>query len=296
MMCAMHPPPNSERWVPFDGRRTFVRVAGELAGRAQEPAPLLALHGRPPSHEALEPLLHLAETGRPVVLYDQQGCGRSDPRPDALVATIDEFVDELHAVRIELELDRVHLLGHSWGGVVALAYALRQPPGLVSLTLASTYASRALLVAEGERLVDELPDDVRDAIRQHEAAGTTDDPAYQAADAFFFRCHICRLEPLPDCLVRARTRPATGRVDNEHWDVMARLGEVAVPTLVTCGRHDFCTPTQARAIAAGIPGSELTVFEESAHYAHLEEAERYVAVLGAFLDRVDRGVVALDLG
>jgi proline-specific peptidase len=293
MMCAMYPVPNSEQSVPFDGRQTFVRVAGELAGRAQEPAPLLALHGRPPSHEALEPLLRLADTGRPIVLYDQQGCGRSDPRPDAVVATIDEFADELHAVRTELGLDRVHLLGHSWGGVVALAYALRQPPGLASLTLASTYASRALIDADGERLVDELPDDVRDALRQHEAAGTTDDPAYQAADAFFFRRHICHLEPLPDCLVRARTRPATGRVDTEHWDVMARLGEVAVPTLVTCGRHDFCTPTQAKAIAAGIPRSELTVFEESAHYAHLEETEHYLAILVAFLDGADSGVVAL---
>lgn len=71
---------------------------GELAGRAQEAAPLLALHGRPRSHEALEPLLRLADIGRPV-LYDQQGCGRSDPRQDAVVATIDEFADELHAVR-----------------------------------------------------------------------------------------------------------------------------------------------------------------------------------------------------
>ena len=293
MMCAMHPVPNSERWVQFDGRRTFVRVAGELAGQAQEPAPLLALHGRPPSHEALEPLLRLADIGRPVVLYDQQGCGRSDPRADEVVATIDEFADELHAVRTELGLDRVHLLGHSWGGVVALTYALRQPPGLASLTLASTYANRALLDADGERLVDELPDDVRDALRQHEAAGTTDDPAYQAADVFFFRRHICRLEPLPDCLVRARMRPAIGAVDTEGWDVMARLGEVAVPTLVTCGRHDFCTPTQARAIAAGIPRSELTVFEESAHYAHLEETERYLAVLVAFLDGADSGVASL---
>jgi pimeloyl-ACP methyl ester carboxylesterase len=97
--------PLRERRVTFDGRQTFVRVAGELAGHAQVPAPLLALHGRPPSHEAVEPLLQLAEAGRPVVLYDQQGCGRSDPRPDAVVATTEEFADELHAVRTELGLD-----------------------------------------------------------------------------------------------------------------------------------------------------------------------------------------------
>lgn len=267
-------------------------MVGELAGPLMGPKPLLAIHGRPPSHEALEPLLRLAETGRPVVLYDQQGCGRSDSRPDTAVATIDEFADELHAVRTGLGLDRVHLLGHSWGGVVALAYAMRQPTGLASLTLASTYASRALLETDGERLVDELPDEVRDVMRTHEAAGTTDDPAYEAADAFFFRRHICRLEPLPDCLVRARERPATGRVDTEGWDVRARLGEITLPTLVTCGRHDFCTPAQAALIATAIPGSELEIFEESAHYAHLEETGRYLAVLGAFLDRVDRRVVA----
>ena len=81
---------------------------------------------------------------------------------------------------------------------------------------------------------------------------------------FFFQRHICRLEPLPDCLIRARKRPATGAVDTEGWDVLARLGEIRVPTLVTCGRHDFCTAAHAALISAAIRGTMIQYFTERA--------------------------------
>ncbi|MGB3715348.1 MAG: alpha/beta fold hydrolase [Candidatus Promineifilaceae bacterium] len=174
--------PVSEGFLSFRGYRTFYKIVGDLTQTPTGMYPLLTLHGRPPSQEVLEPLEVLAETGRPVIFYDQLGCGRSDRPDDPSLWSIDLFADELEALRRDLKLEQIHLLGHSWGGVVSMKYALRQPSGIVSLVLASTFADRAMLDADFERLHNELPADVRETMRKHEAAGTTDDPAYKQAD------------------------------------------------------------------------------------------------------------------
>ena len=73
------------------------------------------------------------------------------------------------------------------------------------------------------------------------------------------------------------------------WDIVDRLGEIRVPTLVTSGRHDEATPLIARTVHEGIPGSQWVLFEESSHMPHAEEPERYMAVLDGFLSGVERG-------
>jgi pimeloyl-ACP methyl ester carboxylesterase len=96
----------------------------------------------------------------------------------------------------------VHLLGHSWGGMLAMEYALGQPPGLASLVLASTCASLPAFAVETRRLKESLPADVQQRIDEHEAAGTTDDEATMA----YFTRWICRLDlPWPDNVMRSMT-------------------------------------------------------------------------------------------
>jgi proline-specific peptidase len=290
--------PMSEGFIPFDGRRTWYRVLGDRTGPAAGRLPVLMLHGGPGMpHDCLEPLEVLAQTGRPVVLYDQQGCGDSDVPDDPATWTLPFFVAELAAVRVALGLDRVHLLGFSWGGTLAMEYALTQPAGLVSLVLHSASASERTFKADINRAYDTLPPDVRATLRAHEAAGTTDDPAYRAAQRVFDVRYVCRIDPWPPFLERtlARWNPAVGRqlysvdppVGARNWEVMDRLAELRVPTLITAGRHDGLAPDQHELLHAGIRGSELVLFEESSHYAHAEEPARYLATLEAFLGRVD---------
>jgi L-proline amide hydrolase len=281
----------TEGRIPFCGYRTWYRELGPEDGVA-----LLCLHGGPGStHNYFEPLEQLASNGRRVVLYDQLGCGKSDRPDDAELWTLELFLDEVGTVRDALGLERVHLLGSSWGSMLGIEYALRRPAGLVSLTLNSPPTAAATWTAEARRLRDQLPDEVKRGLEL--PAG---DREREAADAEFRRRHICRLDPLPTCVERGlagRNRQvyetlwgesewnADGRL--RDWDVRPRLGEIGMPTLVTSGRYHECTPMLAEEAQRRIPGAEWVLFEESSHSAFVEEPERFRSVLTDFLDRAE---------
>lgn len=289
----------TEGQVPFRGFSTWYRVIGE--GEAPGKLPLLCLHGGPGfTHDYLEPLEDMARTGRRVIFYDQLGAGNSDRPSNPDMWTVELFLDELRAVRNELALERVHLFGSSWGGMLAMEYALTRPQGLASLVLASSPSSIPLWAEETTRLRSELPADVRRTLDEHEQAGTTDDAAYEHATIEFYKRHLCRLDPWPDGLNRsfAKFNPEiynTMQGPNEFvitgtlkdWDISDRLGQIDVPTLVTSGRYDECTPTLAEVVHRGIPGSKWVVFEQSSHTAFIEERERYMQVLDDFVTGVE---------
>ncbi len=287
-----------EGHIPFRGLKTWYRDIGP-----EDSIPLVCLHGGPGStHHYFQPLEELAAEGRRVVLYDQLGCGSSDRPDDEALWTVDLFLDELRTLRDALGLDRVHLLGTSWGAMLAIEYALTQPEGLVSLGLNSPPTAAETWMAEAARLRDELPEHHRRALAEHEAAGTRDHPEYKAAEDEFWRRHICLLDPPPDFIQRGRAERgkqvydtlwgvaewnANGRL--QHWDVRDRLGEIRVPTLVTSGLYDECTPILAEEAQRLIPGAERVLFEESSHSAYAEEPERFREVLSDFLDRAEAG-------
>jgi proline-specific peptidase len=289
----------SEGTVPFRGYRTWYQVVGELRA-IDGKVPLLVLHGGPGvPHDYLEDLAGLADDGRTVVFYDQIGCGKSDHPDDSGLWVIDTFVEELASVRDALGLERVHLLGHSWGGWLALEHALGRPSGLASLTLASTCASLPAFAAETRRLKESLPAEVQEVIDRHEAEGTTDDPAYQEATMAYYTQWVCRLDPWPEHVMRSFMNlnedvygtmqgPEWNVIGNlKDWDVRDRLGELDLPVLVTSGRHDEMTPALVQPLVEGIRGAESVVFEESAHFSMAEEPDRYRQVLESFLDRVE---------
>ena len=146
--------PTTEGYIPFKGYRTWYMSVGDPAHDAERP-PLLALHGGPGApHDYLENLAQLADTGRRVIFYDQLGCGASDKTGKPEMYTVELYVEELGEVRRALGLERLHLLGQSWGGWLAIEYLLTaQPRGVVSLTLASTSPSTAQFVREARRMI-----------------------------------------------------------------------------------------------------------------------------------------------
>lgn len=293
-------PRAEEGYVRFRGHRTWYRAVGDTEkGRL----PLLVLHGGPgTSHDYLEPLEDMAGTGRRVIFYDQLGCGRSDHIHDPDLWTVQLFLDELRAVREQLGLDRVHLLGQSWGGMLALEHALTRPAGLESLVLCDLLVDTHQWVSEANRLRERLPKDVQETLLRHEAAGTTLSPEYQDALLVFYRRHVCRLDPWPEYLDRSLAYLAsdpevytvlwgtseffvTGKL--KDWSIAHRLGEIDRPTLLMSGRYDEATPEMMRTIQQGIPGSEWVLFEQSSHMPHAEERGAFMSALDAFLGRVE---------
>jgi pimeloyl-ACP methyl ester carboxylesterase len=156
----------TEGFVRFREFETWYSISGDLAsGRT----PLLYLHGGPGgTSDGFEALDALAEEGRPIVRYDQIGGGRSDRPTDPSLWTPDTFVEELATVRRELGLERVHLLGASWGGTLAIEYMLTKPNGVTSLVLHSAPVDWPLMSRELKRLQSELPAGTRRAMQRYE--------------------------------------------------------------------------------------------------------------------------------
>jgi pimeloyl-ACP methyl ester carboxylesterase len=255
--------------------RTWYRVTGE-GGRT----PLVCLHGGPGStHNYFRPLERLADE-RPVVVYDQLGCGRSD-RPE-LEWSLAIFTEELEHLRAHLGLDKIHLLGTSWGGMLALEHALAHPDSVRSLVLSSTLASAEEWIVEAKRLNDAIEGDDEEVLAEFE------------------RRHFYRGPGEPLELVRMREEKnsvvyeamwgpnewtMTGALAG--WDVRSRLAELKMPTLILRGAHDLSTPAISKTLTDGIPHAREVVFAESSHTPVLEETERYLRVVREFLYSVE---------
>jgi L-proline amide hydrolase len=287
-----------EDYVAFREYRTWYQVSGNLGSGA---TPLLALHGGPGStHHYFEPLAGLAAE-RPVVLYDQIGCGGSD-RPTDIEWSVAVFREEVDAVRAQLGLDRIHLLGTSWGGMLALEHVLSGAEGIVRLILSSTLASVDQWAAEQLKLRAALPAEVVEVLDRHDRAGTYDDPEYeQAMEAYFDRHFYRGPKPRGELermnagkavdVYRAMQGPnewtVTGAI--RGWDVRDRLGEIDVPTLVIRGRHDMSTDPISAALVNGIKGAREVVLENSSHTPVLEETDKYLEAIGGFMRAAETG-------
>jgi L-proline amide hydrolase len=292
--------------LDWEGGWTWYRVEGDLAAD-DGPAPLVILHGGPgAAHDYLEPVADLATiAGRPCILYDQIGCGRSQHLPDALADfwTVELFTRELAALVEHLGIaGRYHVLGQSWGGMLGMEHALEHPPGLRALVVANSPASLDLWLSEANRLRTMLPPDVQDTLQRHESAGTTDHEEYERAVMHFYERHVCRIIPFPDGLQRTFAQlaedPTVYHTMNgpsefhvigtlRGWDITPRLGDLRVPVLVISGEHDEATPTVIAPMVDALPDARWELVESASHSTHLEQPERFLELVEAFLSAHD---------
>ncbi len=280
-----------EGFVPVTGGRVWYQIVGWANA-----TPLLTLHGGPGyPHDYLEPLADLADE-RPVIFYDQLGCGRSDRPDDLSLWRIERFVEELAQVREALGLERVHILGHSWGTMLATDYVLTQPIGLERLILASPAISIPRWMQDARTYIKALPTQLQEVIKRHGSGGTADAVVYQEAEKEYSRRHFCRLDPRPEPMQRAGEGFSQVVYDTmwgqNEWTVSGnlktydraeRLREVEVPTLFTCGRFDEASPETTAYYQSRVPGAKLAIFEKSSHMPHFEEREAYLQVVRDFL-------------
>ena len=288
-------------------REGYIQVAGgkvwyKITGADKKGVPLLVLHGGPGApHDYLEPLEALADE-RPVIFYDQLGCGNSDKPSDKSLWTMERFVEELATVRKDLNLEKVHILGQSWGSMLAVDYMLeKKPEGVASLVLSGPCLSTPRFVADQRKYLEQMPKEDRKIITECEKSGNYDSPEYQDAMIKYYKIHVCRLDPWPDCFNRTIEKLShevyeymwgpseftmTGTLKN--YDRTERLKEIKAPALFICGRYDEATPETTAWYHEKMPGSELVIIEDSSHGSHLEKERQYLETVRDFLRRAEK--------
>jgi proline iminopeptidase len=260
--------------------------------------PLLLLHGGPGAgHDYLLRMKALADD-RPVIFYDQLGCGRSDAPEDEALYRISRFVDEVDAVRKALDLKRIVLFGHSWGSMLAIEYLVTgHGTGVEKLILGGPLASVPQAVAGMRRLLDALPNGAGARLKKLESEGKQDSPEYQSLVSAFYDLHLCRVKPAPpefEATVANLTKSPAYRIMNgpneftivgniKDWDRRSDLDKIKLPTLITTGEFDEVTRDCAETLNKGIRGSRLKVMRGCSHLTMLEQPEQYNEIVRRFI-------------
>jgi proline iminopeptidase len=237
-----------------------------------------------------------------VLFYDQLGGGRSDrPEGDASLWRVERFVSELDGVRDAFGLERMVLLGQSWGGCLALQYALDHPERVQGLVLSNTGASIPLAFTEMSRLRVELGPDRYMRMIEAEARGDFGDAGYREAVLELYRRHLVRTVPDREEVLAAILDEDLGPAYRHMWgpheflctgalrtfDVTHRLGEITAPALIISGMYDESTLAVNRALADGLPDNNWIVFGHGSHETVNERgADDYLALIAGFVTRV----------
>ncbi|MGE4568516.1 MAG: proline iminopeptidase-family hydrolase [Bacteroidales bacterium] len=263
--------------------------------------PLVLVHGGPGiSAHYMAPLEALA-SGRDLIFYEQAGCGRSDGADNRLLWRLDHYIEELHQLRKALHLERVHLLGQSWGAGLVGSYALSHPDsGISSLVLSGPLLDSVRWANDQKEHLSHFPVTVRAAVSRAEEVGVYDSEEYQEAITAYYNRHVCRLDPWPDCMMQSMAAfntelylymwgpsefTVTGTLRN--FSIEAGLSKLNLPVLLTCGEFDEASPDTMRHYQAHFRAARLKVFEGCSHAHHLEAEALYLTEADNFLKEVD---------
>ena len=276
------------------GGSIWYRVVGSGSG-----SPVILLHGGPGFSSYYLKSLEALSDDSPVVRYDQLGGGRSDRVTDTTLFTIPHFVAELDSLRSYLDVQRVHLYGHSWGTILAVEYYRAHPDRVASLVLASPALDIPAWETNARRLLTTLPDSMQRAVRVREAEKRYDAPDYQAALGEFYSRYVWRtpVQADLDSLMSTANQDIymymqgpseftiTGTL--KHYDAKPFLKEIKVPVLFTVGEFDEANPETVRQHAALVPGAVVTVIPGAAHITAWDNRDANLAAVRSFLRDAD---------
>jgi len=291
----------TDGYLQFGPYQTYYRVAGDIEESLSKGlAPLVLLHGGPGStHNYFELLDPLAESGRAIVMYDQLGCGNSfvEGHPELWVK--ETWVNELDNLIYQLGLKSFHLLGQSWGGMLAITYLCdNKPAGAKSVILSSTLSESQLWGIEQHRQIKFMTEQDQKAIAEAEKSGNYSDPEYLKALDVFMERHCCNMSygpDAPECLRRKKRSGSESYVvawgPNEFtpmgtladWNYTPRLKEIAAPAIIISGTDDLCTPLVAKTMYDNLNSAKWELFEGARHMCFADDNPRYLTLLDAWM-------------
>ena len=274
-------------------------------------APLVIVHGGPgASHDYFLPyLLPLARHNR-LIFVDERGSGRSEKLEDPAGYTVENMVEDVEAVRQALGLGKISLLGHSYGGALAQAYALKYQKNLTHLILGSTWSSTVALNQIFVRMKEKMPTQLRERINSMEAEGlfghgldyqknryTNEYMVAAWGEGYLPYIYQNRPDPNYDPV-------ASGNISwdlyREMWgshgeyvvdgnlksvEYTERLAGIKVPTLILVGDHDECDPSLSEAMHTKIAGSKMVVLPKAGHMTFVDQTKVFVEAVDSFLEK-----------
>ena len=274
--------------------------------------PLMILHGGPgASHDYFLPyLLPLARKNR-LIFIDERGSGRSEKIENSSAYTVENMVEDVEAVRIELNLGRISLLGHSCGGVLAQAYALKYQENLSHLILCSTFHSTIKMNEVLKNIKEKMAPDLRNRIEKMEKEGLFGHGKEYEKNRYTAEYMIAAWgEGYFPYLYQNHPDPDYDPVANGNmaWDVYRemwgsngeyiidgnltsaeygdRISAIKVPTLITVGDNDECDPSLSREMNQKITGSKLVILPKSGHMTFVDQPTLFISAVDDFLHPV----------
>ena len=303
---------NSNSPTVFKIQQGFVNANGVMIYYEEfgEGEPLMILHGGPgATHDYFLPyLLTLAKNYR-LIFIDERGSGKSERLEDVKQYTVENMAEDVEAVRKALGLGKMNLLGHSYGGVLAQAYALKYQEHLSHLILCSTFSSTSLMNEVFVKIKENMTPELRERINKMEGEGLfghglpyeqnryTDEYKIAAWGEGYFP-YLYQKNPDPDY------DPAAGAFSwalyREMWgsdgefiingnlvsaEYTDMLHTIKVPTLINCGDNDECAPSLSELMHEKIPGSELVIYPQSGHMTFVDQPDMFIKSIEEFLSK-----------
>ena len=270
----------------INGNEVFYTTNGQ--GR-----PMLLMHGGSGlDHTYFRPWLDTLSDQVQLIYYDQLGQGRSTRPQSYKGISMSTWADEADALRASLGHERIILLGHSFGGFIAQEYALRHGEHLDGLILCDTapvvdYQDVIMANAQSRGTSEQVQ-----AVIAGLSAPVADDASFRQLWTTILPLYFNKYDPKVGAKMDEATEYSAGAFNQgmgvclPTFNVLSRLGEITVPTLVMAGRHDWITPpTQgAERLHAGLPNSKLVIFEESGHFPFIEEHDKFVYAVRDWLN------------
>jgi len=285
---------SGESMLPVPDGKIWYKKSGTGTG-----TPIILVHGGPGFNSFYLKPLEALGSDRPVIRYDQLGGGKSGAMTDTSLFTIAHFVRELDSLRASLGYDKVHILGHSWGTILAYEYYKAHPEHVASIVFGSACLDIPAYEKRAQSLVATLSDSAQKAIKTAETTNKFDAPSYQSAVNEFFGKYVFRHPPEAD--LDSTMKMVNERIYNymqgpseftitgtlKSYNVTGELGAIKVPTLYTVGEFDEVGPDLVKGFANKTPGAKYALIPGSAHITSWDNPTEMLRVVREFLAGVD---------
>ncbi len=293
--CTQNNLKSGEGHLEVKGGKVWYEVSGLV-----EKTPVVILHGGPgyPSYS----LKGLKELGsdRPVVIYDQLGCGRSDRITDTTLMTIASYAKQLDALLNTLDLKEVYLYGHSWGTILGVEYYIKHPNRVKGMVLSSPCLDLDLWLKDADILISKLPDSTQFYINESIRNENSNPEKMKEAINLFYNTYYTTKQPISEDMQKTidevgfnvyeymwgkEDYVVTGTL--KGYDITPKLSQIKIPTLYLTGEFDAARPTTVKHYSDLTPNSKLHVISNAGHQTVHDNPEEVLAVIGDFLSELE---------